>query len=367
MPGKPFTKRQAMIIFMIIGLLITLRLLMPVAVKKFINIKLAQIDPYSGHVEGVQLFLLTGRYKVRGLTIVKKNAEGNEPFVQVPQSDLVIQWKPLLKGYIVGEMQVYDPVVNFVFAQEDGQTGEETNWVEVMDELIPIEINELVVQNGEISMRFERKDFSLETAFKKLHLNVSNIRNIVDPDDDLPSHIRATAFSPTYSGQLEFNGRANLLRTVPDLDYDMKFENVELTSLNPMMMYVTGMDFESGTLDFYSEMIIKDGTIDGYVKPILTDAKIYSAKEEGRSFFAGVKEFIVEGAQEILENKKNKTSGAKIPVTGTIEDVKTSFWPTVIGFLKNAYWQALLKKIDDSVDYRVLKAAEKHKAKQAED
>jgi hypothetical protein len=90
-------------------------------------------------------------------------------------------------------------------------------------------------------------------------------------------------------------------------------------------------------------------------------------KEEGRSFFAGVKEFIVEGAQEILENKKNKTSGAKIPVTGTIEDVKTSFWPTVIGFLKNAYWQALLKKIDDSVDYRVLKAAEKHKAKQAED
>jgi hypothetical protein len=361
-----YTSRQTKIIFIVIGLLILIRALMPLAVKKFVNTQLSQIDPYEGHVERIELFLFTGRYVVRDMTIVKKDAGDNEPFVIVPRSDLVIQWKPLFKGYIVGEVRVLDPVINFVFAQEGGQTGEETDWVELVDDLIPIEINEFVVQNGDIMMRFERKDFSLETALKQLELNVTNIRNIVNPEEDLPSRIRATAFSPTYSGQLHFEANANLMRVIPDMDYNLEFENVELTALNPIMKYATNMDFESGTLDFYSEMIVKDGTLDGYVKPILTDARIYSPKEEGRGFLTGVKEFLAEGAQEILENNKVKTSATRIPVAGTIEDVKTSFWPTVIGFLRNAYWQALLKKIDDSVDYKVMKAAERVQEKRLE-
>ena len=51
----------------------------------------------------------------------------------------------------------------------------------------------------------------------------------------------------------------------------------------------------------------------------------------------------------MLENKKQETTGTKIPINGNLENPQTSCWPTFIGFVPNASWKALLAVIDHSI------------------
>lgn len=333
-------------------LLVAFRLLLPFYAKKIINQQLTEgIHPYQGSVEDIDILLLTGTYTLKDFTIVKKNLDQTEPFMQIPHTDLSIEWRSLFRGHIVGEVELKRPQFNFVFAEEYTQTGTETDWVEVVKDLMPIQINRFTIEEGEIKTTFVRKEIAMASEFQQLQLQITNIRNIVDKQVALPSRIHATALSPTYSGKFEFTARANLLKAILDMDCDAQFENIELTSLNPLFKYSTNMDFESGTLDLYSEMVILNGELEGYVKPVFTNAMIYRGKEKDRGIFTGIKEFFAEGVQEIVENQKLETSATKIPVTGSLKDVQTDFWPTVIGLLRNAYWKAILKKIDESIEF----------------
>jgi hypothetical protein len=357
-------RKRRKTLYIILGIvavvLLVIHLTLAYFVKKAINKQLSQIDPYYGSVEDVDIWLIRGAYTLKDLVIVKKDAEGREePFVTIPLTDLSIEWKSLFRGRIVGEIELTNPQVNFVFAESYTQTGTETDWVEVVTDLMPIQINRFAIVNGEVKTKFVRNDITMDNEFKKIQLEMRNIRNIVDKEEVLPSSIRMTALSPLYQGEFVFNAKANLLNTVPDMDYDAKFEKIELTALNPLFKYASGMDFESGTLDLYSEMLIQDGQIEGYLKPILTNAVIFKAKEEDRGLIGDIKELLTEGVQEVFENQRLSTTATKMPIQGSVADIQSNFWPTVIGILQNAYWDAITKQIDGSVQYSGQKLARK--------
>jgi hypothetical protein len=52
------------------------------------------------------------------LRIVKVSGEQESPFADVPQMDLSLRRRALLKGRAVGEVLMHAPVVNFVQAED---------------------------------------------------------------------------------------------------------------------------------------------------------------------------------------------------------------------------------------------------------
>lgn len=87
---------------------------------------------YTGSVQKVGINLFRGAYTLYDLVIVKRDSEFPEPFVSLPKTDISIEWRALFKGSIVGEMEFYNPELNFIgrTTENGGETqlGEEIDW-----------------------------------------------------------------------------------------------------------------------------------------------------------------------------------------------------------------------------------------------
>jgi hypothetical protein len=338
----------------IAALLIIIRILMPYGIKWYLNNRvLNDMDVYRGQVHDVDLALWRGAYAIDSLVIVKKETELDKPFIKVPRIDLSIQWEALLNMEIVGEVICQQAVVNFAFSETaaNAQTGEEEDWTAVVKELIPIRINHFEIVNGQIALTNVLAKPSTDLPLREFNLSISNIQNVYEKGDSLPSSIVATGLAPDYGGRLDFKANAMLLKQHPDFDYELSFEEVNLTTLNPIAKYYTDMDFEEGTISLYSEMAMKDQAYTGYVKPLIKDMKIFKWKEGDRTAGQWLKEFFGEGIQEIFENQKREQFATKVPIEGKLQDVKTNIWLTILNAFKNAYINAFEYELDQSIDF----------------
>jgi len=338
----------------ILIVLIAIRISLPFVVTKFVNKTLSQLEGFTGSISDVDLFLLAGSYTICDLTLEKRVGNINEPYLKIPRSVLSVQWKALFDGAIVGEVELTRPELNFIFGatEETSQTGAEEDWVKLVEDLMPIRINRFAGTDAIFNFKYTASEPNYAADFKEFEFDIGNIRNVVDTSDPLPSTIVASGKSPTYSGDMKLEARAFFLKEIPDINYNFSFENIQLTSLNPLAQYFAGMDFEEGTLDMYSELSLVDSEIKGYFKPLLHDAKIFKWKEEDRKLGQGIKEFFAEGVQELFENQKLEQTGTKIPLEGNIEGAETNIWVTIATAFKNAYVSALNGQIDNTISYK---------------
>ena len=351
--GKTIKKRYV-VPLLIISSLIAFRAALPYFVTKYVNKTLQNVEGYTGHITDVDLYLLMGAYRICDLKMEKVDGKVKEPFLNIPATDLSIEWKSLFKGAIVGEIILQDPTIYFALSdsEQTSQTGAEADWVKLIQDLLPISINRFAANNGTFNLAYSDRDLSTDSEFKDISLNVTNIRNVEDKADKLPSTILVTGHSPTYSGYLRLDGRAFFLKNFPDINYNARFEKIQMKSINPLAEFYAGIDFEKGEMDLFSEMAIMDGQIEGYFKPIITDARIFNWKEEGRSLGQGIKEFFAEGVQELFENHfKGEQTASKIKVRGNVDNTVTLIWPTILSGLKNAYIEALKRELDNTIQY----------------
>lgn len=348
-------KRWHKITLFVLVLLIALRLALPYIVLHYLNKYLADLGEYTGHVEDVNIALIRGAYQIEDLTIQKVAGKRKQPFLDVPLMDLSVEWKSLFKGSIVGEVEVYRPEVNFSFSKDESQrqTGEEVDWTKIVKDLMPININRFVVREGDVSLLnlFDASKEAIE--MKNLDVDILNIRNVEDRADPLPSPVIARGDVPGYGGTLKFDSRFNLLRQMPDFDYSLAFDNLQLPKLNSLAKPLTGVDFERGTVSLYSEMAMRDGKFNGYFKPLTNGMRIFDWKEEdGRTVGQFFKELFAEGASELLENQKRDQIATRVPLAGTAESVDTDVWTIVINVIWNAYVDAFDKKVDNTVTFK---------------
>ena len=338
----------------LILLIIALRIALPYIIIKYVNKTLADLDGYSGEVYDVDLYLYRGAYTICDMRIDMVNNEVKEPFVQIPLIDLSVEWSAIFKGRIVGEVEVYDPVINFAFGPTEAasQTGETVDWVEVVTDLMPININRFAVVNGDINLINVTADPDINARFRDLDMEMTNIRNAESKDSALPSDIKLTGRS-SFGGTIEFTAKADLLRDFPDFNYDAKAEGMDLTKFNALTKATAGITIEKGVMDMYSEMTAKDKQLEGYLKPLLHDVSIFSWKEKDRSFGEAIKELFAEGAQELIENRKNweELTATRIPIKGNADAPDTEIWSTIIGLLVNAYIDRFKGILDGSIEW----------------
>lgn len=326
---------------------------------------------YTGHVEDIDIQLIRGAYQIDELRVRKVNGKIKEPFLFIPKTDLSVEWKSLFKGRLVSEVECYQPELNFAFSSNESssQTGVEVDWTAFLKKLLPININRFAVIDGTINLTSLITQPRADLSLKQFQGEIRNIRNVEDKNKNLPSPVVASANVPGYGGNMDFNANMNLLKVVPDFDYNLRFNELQLVKLNPLAREYANLDFERGTVSVYSELAMMNSKLNGYVKPLTKGMKIFKLNEnKGRSIGQFFTELVAQAGTAVLKNQRHDQVATRIPLNGTIENIETAVWPTVFGVLRNAYVKAFRGEFDNNITFQdALKTVkEDFKAKRAE-
>jgi len=129
----------------------------------------------------------------------------------------------------------------------------------------------------------------------------------------------------------------------PDFDLDARIENTDLRTMNGLLRAHAKVDVVSGVFSVYSEVRVKQGRVEGYVKPLFHDLDVYdAAQDEQKSFGRKLKEKAAEVIGRVLENRPRDEVATVVPISGPLKNPKTSTWETLIGLVRNAFFEAIL-------------------------
>lgn len=350
---------------LLVLLLIAGRLYLPYWLKEYVNNVLQNIEGYSGSVQDIDVHLFRGAYVINALNLTKNGANAPVPFLHIDTTDLSIQWGALFHGRIVSDVHLRGAELNFII--NDGhavQTGQEVDWTKPIKDLMPIDINLVEINGGKISYRDYSASPDVNLYIDHLHGEIANLRNVVDENEALPSHIRFQGDS-IGGGKLRIEGDVNALRPTPDMDLDLKLENADLTAINDLAIEHAGLDFARGNLSIYSEFIVKEGEVHGYIKPVARDIQVTDLRQDTNPL-----EYLWESLAsiviELLENQPKDQFATKVPLEGRLDSIDTDNWEAFVAILRNAFVQAFTRDTDDSVDFNDPQTEEKKDAPKAE-
>jgi len=343
-------KRWKIILLSLVVLILAVRLIMPYVVLRYVNKTLAGIKGYYGHVRDIDLALIRGAYVINDLQLVKVDTithlKDTIPFFKTPEIDLSIQWKAIFKGRIVGEIEVADPVLNFVKGrhQDEDVKQDTTDFNEVIKKLMPLTINHFRIRNGQIHFRDPYADPVIDVPVKDIEVQADNLSNVNDSSKMLPSTIRATG--EVYGGSLHLDIKLDPLQKNPTFDLNAGLEGVDMVRLNPFFKAYGKFEVETGSFGMYTEFAAKDGAFNGYVKPLIKDLKV--AKEGNFAQIAW--QSLVQGVDNLLENNKTDKLATKVPIHGRFDDPESGLWTAVSYVLRNAFILALQPSVDNTID-----------------
>jgi len=353
-----YQRKRFLIPAIILVLLIGFRLILPYLVKNYVNKVLADIPGYYGHVEDIDISLITGAYTINQLYLNKVNADSEIPFLDFERTHISIEWSALFDGRIVSEIHMARPSLIYVFEDQQKETSGKADmddWTEALTDLVPIDINKLEIHGGKVAFVQLAADPNIDLHLDNLELYATNLRNVVRQDIRLPSSLSANAVS-FGGGNLHVEGEMDLVKPIPDMDIALSLENANATALNDFTNHYAGLDFEKGNFNFYTEVVIADGYLQGSLKPIIKDAKFISKED---SFLETLWEGFVGFFKFILKNHKENTLATKVPIEGDLNQVDTNTWTTVLNIFKNGWIEAFKGIVDDDIDFKEVRETAK--------
>jgi len=131
--------------------------------------------------------------------------------------------------------------------------------------------------------------------------------------------------------------------TGPDFDVDARIENTNLKTMNDLLRAHATLDVVSGVFSVYSELRVKNGRVQGYIKPLFHDLNVYGkAQDADKSFGQKLKEKAADVVGTVLKNRPRREVATVAPIAGPLENPKASTWETLIGLIRNAFFEAIL-------------------------
>lgn len=343
-------KRWKIILLSLIVLIVVIRLILPYALLRYVNKTLAGIKGYYGHVEDIDLALIRGAYVINDLQLVKVDTvtlqRDTIPFFKTPEIDLSIQWNAIFKGRIVGEVEMADPVLNFVKGKHQNEDVKQdtTDFNEVLKKLMPLTVNHFRITKGQIHFRDPYADPAIDVPIRNIDVQADNLSNVSDSSKALPAAIRATG--DVYGGSLHLDVKLDPLEKKPTFDLNAGLDGIDMVNLNPFFKKYGKFEVETGSFGLYTEFAAKDGAFKGYVKPLIKEMKV--AKEGNFAQIAW--QSLIQGVDNLLENNKTDKLATKVPVQGRFENPESGLWTAISYVLRNAFVFALQPSVDNTID-----------------
>jgi len=298
-------------------------------------------EPYAGFKGRVDLERIALDYfkpiaRRYGFTLVRGNFGGSGDVEYSPDIALVD-----LKGIQVDGLQgdyAYHPATAAPVAKAAKATAQAAQKAS--------NAPDIVLRARRVTVNDATVGFVNEAAQPKYRVFLANTNLVIDNFTNQKSEGMGTA---KLTGKLQGTGATTATLTMrpenhgPDFDLNARVENVDLRSMNDLLLATAKFDVDSGLLSVFAEATVKNGYVQGYVKPLFKDLKVYEKdKDQDKTFGQKVKEKAIDVASKILKNRPRKEVATVVPISGPVENPKTGTWPTLVGLVRNAFFKAIL-------------------------
>ena len=134
-----------------------------------------------------------------------------------------------------------------------------------------------------------------------------------------------------------------------DMGAEIAVEHANLPAFNDFLRAYQKPDVAGGTVSIYSQLTVKNRQLHGYVKTMFDDIKLYDPrKDRGKSWGAKLKERVLGGLAELLENKKSDALATRTELTGTFGAPQANTGQIISSMFRNAFWQAIVPGFDNA-------------------
>lgn len=134
-----------------------------------------------------------------------------------------------------------------------------------------------------------------------------------------------------------------------DLGAELAIEHARLPALNDLLRAYRKPAMAGGTISVYSQLEVKQKRLRGYVKAMFDDIKLDAPQpDRKKSFGAKLKEKLIGGVAEMLENRKSDQLAFRTEITGTLDAPRANTGQILSSILGNAFWGAIKPGFDSA-------------------
>ncbi|BAM02600.1 AsmA family protein [Phycisphaera mikurensis] len=324
------------------------RLALEPGLRWYVNRTLDRDPGFDGRIDGISIALWRGAYRVEGVRLDKTAAGIREPLLTLDALDLSLQWGALLKGAVVGEVELVRPVVTFVDGGEGGesQSGAGGPWLGVLSDLLPFQINRVGVRDGTLRLRSERGAAPLEAEITALEATVSDLTNVDRSTEVLVTKLDATC-RVMGSGEVELHGALDPFSWKPTFELRMRMLGLDVTEVNGLARVYGGLDFNAGRFDLTLEASAEQGLIEGTVQPLFRGLDVFSLSQDAADGdpLNAAYQALVGSVAELLENQERDQFGTRVAFEASSEGLGLNVLEVVGNVLYNAFVQAFLPEL----------------------
>lgn len=359
--GNPFRNKKFRIFFIVIGVLVLVRLLLPYVLLHYANKSLATMPDYYGHIEDIDLSIYRGAYQINDMYLNKRDEKSNRQteFFKTRNIDLSIEWKPLFKGSVVGQLMFDSPTLIFTKnkTELDDVQKDTNDFRKLLKDFMPLKVNKFEIKNGSIHYIDPNSNPKLDIFLTDTYALAQNLTNADEAANKLPATVNARA--NVYTGTMVLNMKLNPLAEDPAFDLNAEIKNSNLVLLNDFFKVYGHFDVNKGNFGLYTEFAANDGKFKGYVKPIIKDLDVLGPEDRKDAFFQKVWEALAGGVSKVLENPKKDQVATKVAIEGSFENPRTRTIDAVFELLRNAFIRALVPSVDNQISLNSLRDVEK--------
>jgi Domain of Unknown Function (DUF748) len=169
--------------------------------------------------------------------VIVQEAHPDPPVVRVPELSASVQWRALLSGRVVADVQVERPAMYLNLTQlrqeaRDEVPMQERGWQAAVQAVLPLQINELRVVSGELT--YIDTDPARPLRLSQLNVRAGNIRTVKSEAGVYPSDLQVDAVLDGV-GRIALQGQADFL-AVPHaaVKAELALDQVELAQFQPV-------------------------------------------------------------------------------------------------------------------------------------
>jgi hypothetical protein len=127
-----------------------------------------------------------------------------------------------------------------------------------------------------------------------------------------------------------------------DLGVELAIERTPLPALDDLLRASNKPAVAGGTVSIYSQITAKNRQLHGYVKAMFDDVGLYDAKKDrNKPLLAKLKEKVIGGVAELMENKKSDAMVLRTEISGPLGAPRTSTSEILGSMLRNAFGKAI--------------------------
>ena len=348
---RDLARRPIFVALLVLAIvLLTVRIILPLVVTRYVNRVLNDIEGYEGRITDVDLAIWRGAYSIHDVEIVHVSPDGQRaPVLLAPIINLSIEWPALFHGALVGQIELHQPRVNiYAGPAKKEEKRKADDFMERVHRLFPFTLNRFAVVDGELHFQNLRAKPDVDIYLDRIELVARNLTNIEEVSDALPATVSGEARA-MQSGRLTIEMKLNPTAEHPTYELAFELKELRLPEINTFLKHYLSVAARDGWISLIGESKAREGRFYGYVKPLVRDLDILQTKKESKGAGEAIKAFFVKIIAKVFENKSKEQLAARIEFSGTFDNPQISVWEAVASFLRNAFVQALEPRLEGSV------------------